>query len=305
MRLLLQFPEGLKKLALEKAREYEAQGHEVFISSAQCFGACDLAFEEARAVKADKIVHFGHAEFLGAKAAMPIPVEYVEFPIDVSLAPVMRKAIAALNAKKCGKVGLVTTVQHVQQLPSLRSMLEKAGKTVVVGRGTRTKYEGQILGCDTIAAASIAKDVDCILYFGGGLFHPLGVGSEGGSGKPVLVADPFANSVKWLDAKDEEKRKKGLLTRAILAKTFGILVSTKTGQFSLEAARAAKKRLEAKGKRAEILVSNFVDFEALENFQSFDAYINTACPRLRDDYERARKPVLNLADVEELLKLLQ
>jgi len=296
MRLLLQFPEGLKKLALEKADEYEKQGYEVFISSAQCFGACDLALEEARAVKADKIVHFGHAEFISS----PIPVEYVEYPIEAEFNKVMKKAIAELDAKKIEKVGIITTVQHVDQVPELRGLLEKAGKKVFVGKGTRAKYEGQILGCDTLAAGSIADKVDCILYFGGGLFHPLGVES----GKPILVVDPFANSAKWLDLKDAQKRKKGLLTRALVAKNFGILVSTKLGQLNLEAAREAKRKLGAKGKRAEILVSNFVDFEALENFQSFDAYINTACPRLRDDFERAKKPVLNLGELEELLKLL-
>ncbi len=296
MRLLLQFPEGLKKLALEKADEYEKQGFEVFISSAQCFGACDLALEEARAVKADKIVHFGHAEFMKS----PIPVEYVEYPIEADIKKVMKKALAELDKKKIEKVGIITTVQHVDQVPDLRALLEKAGKKVFVGRGLRAPYEAQVLGCDAGAASSVAGQVDCILYFGGGLFHPLGVEVD----KPILVVDPFANSVKWLELKDAQKRKKGLLTRALLAKNFGILVSTKPGQFNLEAARGAKAGLEAKGKRAEILVSNQVDFEALENFQAFDAYVNTACPRLRDDFERARKPVLNLVELEEMLKLL-
>jgi len=297
MRLLLQFPEGLKKLALEKADEYKKQGFEVFISSAQCFGACDLALEEARAVKADKIVHFGHAEFISS----PIPVEYVEYPIEAEFGKAMKKALAEMDRKKFEKVGILTTVQHVDQMPALRALLEKAGKKVFVGRGARAPYDGQILGCDTDAAASIAKEVDCLIYFGGGLFHPLGVGP----GKPLLMVDPFANSAKWLDVKDEEKRKKGLLTRALLAKTFGILVSTKIGQCNVEAAKMAKAKLEAKGRRAEILVSNQVDFEALENFRAFDAYINTACPRLRDDFERAKKPVLNLDDLDEMLKLLR
>jgi len=295
MRLLLQFPEGLKKLALEKAKEYEKQGHEVFISSAQCFGACDIALEEARAVKADKIIHFGHAEFM----KVPFPVEYVEYPLDVEYEGVMKKALGELG--KYEKIGLITTVQHVHQLPELRAFLEKAGKKVFIGKGALAKHEGQVLGCDTLAASSIAKDVDCFLYFGGGQFHPLGVEA----GKPVLIADPFSNSVKWLDAKSAEKRTKGLLTRAVDAKRFGILVSTKIGQNNLKGAEEAKRKIEASGREAEILVSNFIDFDALENFQSFDAYVNTACPRMRDDFERAKKPVLNLGDLALLLRLIE
>jgi len=294
MRLMLQFPEGLKKLALAKAKEYEAQGHEVFISAAPCFGGCDIALEEAKAVKADKIIHFGHAEF----TKVPFPIEYVEYPIDVEYEKVMGKALEEL--KNYGKIGLITTVQHVHILPRIRKFLEQHGKRVFVGRGVLARHEGQILGCDTLAASSIKEKVDCFVYFGGGFFHPLGIEVS----KPVLIADPFNNTVQWIDAKDAEKKWKGLLTKAIYANSFGILVSTKVGQFNLEGARAAKKRLEAKGKRAEILVGNFMDFGTLDNFRAFDAYVNTACPRIRDDFERAKKPVLNLDDLAELLKLL-
>lgn len=72
----------------------------------------------------------------------------------------------------------------------------------------------------------------------------------------------------------------------------------------MEIAQEAKRKIEEQGKRAEILVSNYIDFDALQNFRSFDAYINTACPRLRDDQERAKAPVLNMDDLAELLKLL-
>ncbi|RLG20021.1 diphthamide biosynthesis enzyme Dph2 [Candidatus Micrarchaeota archaeon] len=294
MRLLLQFPEGLKAQALEKAREYEEQGHEVFISSAPCFGACDLALEEAKAVKADKIIHFGHSEFTDS----PVPVEYIEYPMDVKYDAVMKKALKKL--KKYKRIGLLTTVQHVHQIPELREALEKAGKQVKLGKGRLAKYEGQVLGCDAGAASSIADGVDAFLYFGGGEFHPGGVNVE----KPLLIANPFSKAVEWFDLKRNEKFRKGRLTRALLAKTFGILVSTKAGQFNVEIAQEAKRKIEEQGKRAEILVSNYIDFDALQNFRSFDAYINTACPRLRDDQERAKAPVLNMDDLAELLKLL-
>ena len=295
MKLLLQFPEGLKAMALEKAKEYEAQGHEVFISSAPCFGGCDIALEEAKAVNADKIIHFGHAEF----TKVPYPIEYVEWPVEVEYAEVLKKALGELKPYK--RIGLITTVQHGPIVPDLRKALEGEGKEVVMGRGVLAKHEGQILGCDTLAASTIKEKVDAFVYFGGGYFHPLGVEA----GKPVLIADPFSNSVKWLDAETAESRRKGLLTRAIVAKRFGILVSTKIGQHNLEGARMAKRKLEEAGKEAQLLVGNFIDFGTLENFRSFDAYVNTACPRIRDDVGLAKVPLLNLDDLAELLKLLK
>lgn len=294
MRLMLQFPEGLKKMALEKAREYEAQGHEVFISSAPCFGGCDIALEEAKTVKADKIIHFGHAEF----TKVPFPIEYIEYPMDVEYEALLKRAVAEL--KPHARIGLLTTVQHVHMLPAIRKALEADGKQIFTGRGVLARHEGQILGCDTLAASTIKDKVDAFLYFGGGYFHPLGVEA----GKPVLVADPFADSLKWLDAKTAESRRKGLLTKALMAKSFGILLSTKIGQCNVEGATMAKKKLNAAGFKAEVLVSNFVDFNMLENFQSFDAYVNTACPRIRDDQEVAKRPVLNLDDLAVLLKLI-
>ena len=63
MRVLLQFPEGLKQKALEYAVKIEKGGDEVFISASPTFGACDLAIDEARSIKADKLIHFGHGEF--------------------------------------------------------------------------------------------------------------------------------------------------------------------------------------------------------------------------------------------------
>ena len=47
MRILLQFPEGLKQEALSHAKKLEKEGNEVFISASPTFGACDLALDEA------------------------------------------------------------------------------------------------------------------------------------------------------------------------------------------------------------------------------------------------------------------
>ena len=297
MRILLQFPEGLKKLALAEAKKLEGKGHVVFVSSAPCFGACDLALEEAKAVKADKLMHWGHSDFW---VKTEIPVEYVEYQVKVDVKKTIRKAVPILAKFK--KIGLVTTVQHIKQLPEMKLELERTGKVVFIVKGTKTKYPGQVLGCDAGAASSIAKKVDCFVYFGGGLFHAL-MDVE----KPVLRVDPYSMSAEWLDSEIalERNRRKGAMNALALAKRVGILMSTKSGQMNLKGAVEAKRALEDAGKECVVLVTNFIDFSALKNFGDFDCFVNTACQRISDDTELAGKPIINLQDALYVARLLK
>ena len=305
MRILLQFPEGLKQGALSIAKRLEAKGHSVFLSSSPCYGACDIAFSQAKAIGAKKIIHYGHAEFPLGKT--PVPVEFVESRSDADFKPVLSLALKDAEFAKCRKVGIVTTVQHVGQLKGIRAFLERHGKKVLVGRhGKLAKYNGQVLGCDAGSASSIDAKADCVLYFGGGAFHPIAVALA--CDKRVLSADPFSGRVSWLDdeRRKHEKRRMGLLALGMQAKSFGILVSTKPGQTHLKPAEALKKRLEKAGRQAAILVADRIEPEALANFRSFDFFVNTACPRIAiDDYSGFGKPIINLSDAAELVKLLK
>lgn len=298
MKVLLQFPEGLKQFALKHAKLLEAKGDEVYISASPNFGACDLAIEEAKAVGAEKLIHFGHAEFM----KVDFPVEYVFYEIDADLS-ILSDALKMIKQYK--KVGLVTTIQHMHQIDKVKELLESNGKEVLIGKPYGfAKQAGQILGCDIGGAATINKQVDCFLYFGGGLFHPLGAVYS--TTKPFLSADPFANKVVWLDDHREKHRKeeRAKIMRSINARRFGILVSTKVGQSNLNLAKLLKKKIEDNGFEAGILTANTFDFDYINNMMEFDAFVNTACPRLTtDDNDRLRKPLLSANNLIELLQL--
>ncbi|MDE1804450.1 MAG: diphthamide biosynthesis enzyme Dph2 [Candidatus Micrarchaeota archaeon] len=298
MKLLLQFPEGLKQFAMQHARKYESEGHEVFISATPNFGACDLAIEEAKAIGAEKLIHFGHAEF----ARVDFPVEYIFHTVDASL-DTLPEALPELE--KYNTIGLVTTIQHVHQIEEVKAFFEKAGKTVLIGKPYGfAKHNGQILGCDIGSAASLDRKVDCFVYFGGGLFHPLGAVYS--TTKPFLAIDPFIRKQMWLDSyrQEHKKRERAKIMRSIEAKRFGILVSTKNGQTNMNLAKVLKKKTELSGCEAAILIANTFDFDYLNNLMEFDAFVNTACPRLTtDDNERLRKPLLSANNLIELLSL--
>ena len=298
MRILLQFPEGLKQEALSHAKKLEKEGHEIFISASPTFGACDLALDEARNLKVDKLIHFGHAEF----HHVDFNVEYISYQQDADLS-ILPKSLPYLSKFKT--IGIVTTIQHIHQLDAMKKFYEENGKTVLIGKPYGfAKKGGQILGCDIGSAASINKDVDALVYIGGGMFHPLGALLM--TTKPFLRVDPFHGVVEFIDEHREvyRKRSRGKIMASLDAKNFGILVTTKNGQHNLSMANILKSKIEKQGLSAGILVANTFDFESLVNMREFDAFVNTACPRIAiDDTDRIRKPLLSANELNEVLNM--
>ena len=298
MRILIQFPEGLKQKALEYAESLEKEGNEVFVSASPNFGACDLALDEARNLKVDKLIHYGHAEF----NKVDFDVEYVPYEIDAPL-DLLPKSLKYL--KEFNKISVVTTVQHLHQLDSIKEFYEKNGKEVFIGRPYGfAKHPGQILGCDIGSAASVDSKVDAHVYFGGGIFHPLGALLN--TKKPFLVIEPFDNKVEFIDSLRDtyQRRSKGKVLASLDAKSIAILVTTKNGQHNLKLAEILKKKIESEGIKSAILVSNTFDFDSINNMMEFDAFVNTACPRIAiDDTDRLRKPLLSANELMQVLSM--
>ncbi len=298
MRILLQFPEGLKQEALKHAKRLESEGNEVFVSASPTFGACDLALDEARSLKVEKLIHFGHAEF----QHVDFNVEYVEYRIDAPLA-LLDKSLDMLKGFKT--IGIVTTIQHVHQLNSIREFYERNGKIVVIGKPYGfAKRPGQILGCDVGSSASIDRIVDAHVYFGGGIFHPLGALLA--TTKPFLAIEPFGNRIEFIDRMRETyaRKSRGKVLASLEAKNFGVMLTTKNGQHNAQLAGLLKKRIEEQGLSAAILAANTFDFESLNNMREFDAFVNTACPRLAiDDTDRLSKPLLSANELMEVLRM--
>ncbi len=298
MRILLQFPEGLKQYALEHAKRLEKDGDEVFISASPTFGACDLAIDEAKSIGADKIVHFGHNMF----NKVDFNVEFVPFEVDAPI-QILERSLDKLASFK--RIGIVTTVQHLHQLQKIREFYERNGFVVVIGKPFGfAKADGQILGCDVGSAARIDRDVDAHVYFGGGRFHPMGAVIN--TTKPFLMVEPFEGVVEFIDHYREmyRKRSKGKVLAALNSKNIGIMVSTKNGQSNIALGRLLKKRIEEHGMQAQLLVSNTFDFESMNNMMEFDAFVNTACPRIAmDDTTRTIKPILSPNELSELIRI--
>ncbi|MEM4295518.1 MAG: diphthamide biosynthesis enzyme Dph2 [Candidatus Anstonellales archaeon] len=291
MRILIQFPEGLKKYAIEFAEKLEQEGNEVYISASPCYGACDLAIDEARALKVDKIIHVGHNKFI--KKDIDIEVEYIPFSIDFPLDIVERETKKLVNIG-IKSIALLTTVQHIHQIERMKDIIEKNGIKVYLKKGYWATMPGQVLGCDAIAAN--INEADAVLFIGDGLFHPLAVNN----GKRVFALNIGGLNEITHIIKNLEKRRKANIIAAYNAKSFGILVSTKIGQYNIGQAKWAQEQIKKFNKKAAILVANELNPSSLYNFMSFDCYVNTACPRIVDDTEAYGKPIINM----EMLKIV-
>lgn len=289
-RVLLQLPEGLKSEGPRLAKIIEGMGVLPIISADPCYGACDIATAEAERLGLDLVIHFGHARLVKHEQ---VPTVYVEARATVTVDEAVGHAVTLLN--KWNKVGLATTVQHVQALDRAREILVRAGKIVVIGDAGRINYAGQVIGCDYSNVRSIANDVEAFLFIGGGRFHALGIALS--TSKPTIIADPYEKRAYSIDEEAQRvlKQRWACIEEAKHAKTFGVLVGLKIGQKRLDEALKIKEILGKNGKTAFILAVREILPEALMEFPTVDAYVNTACPRISlEAPAKFLKPVLTV-----------
>lgn len=292
-RIGLQLPEGLKRIS-EKVAEKIADmtGSEVIISGDPCYGACDIDLVLCEEV--DLLIHIGHAGMLGGGPLLD-KVIYIEAQIRSDLRPAVEKAIPLLKTKR---VGVATTVQHVHRIGEALEVLKEHGILGVLGEpGQRTKYRGQVLGCDYSAARSL--DVTEHIFVGTGQFHPLGMALA--TGKRVVAADPVACQVSVIDPEPMLRRRYAAIARAAGARKIAVLVTKKPGQKRMELARKMVEIGALDNREMYLVYLDCVVPDILINLGA-EAAVSTACPRVAlDDAPIFSIPLLTPSEFEILL----
>ncbi len=179
-----------------------------------------------------------------------------------------------LDQIKHKKIGLITTVQFVDELPKIKNHLIENGFEPVIG--------GEILGCRIDKAKEIKDKVDAFLFIGSGHFHPIAMQ---GLGKPIYL--PSGEIMK------DRKKSKGMWVKFLSARQIGIMISLKPGQM-IKHVEKIKQELEKKypDKKFYLFLFETLDINQMNNFPFIEAWINTACPRISDDVK-----VLNYEDL--------
>ncbi len=290
----LQFPEGLKIHAISVAGRIENETDAVvLISGDPCYGACDVSDTHMEGL-VDLIVHFGHIEF---PINYKVPVLFIEAYSKIDITKILEKSIKFIESYK--KIGIVTTIQHLHLINQMRDFLIQNGKEVITKKGVETR-EGQVLGCNFSAIKDV--DVDAFLFVGSGNFHALGITLF--TEKPVFIADPYMNEVRTIDDfRDRILRIRfAKITKAADAQKFGIIVSSKRGQFRLDLAKSLKNMINKEKKEAFIIMLDNISPDLLLPYMDLDAFVITACPRVAiDDANMYKKPLLTPKELEIVL----
>lgn len=200
------------------------------------------------------------------------------------------------------KIVVATDVQFIRQLDSIAKQLEEAGKTVAKLKGAHAKHMSQILGCSHIKL-DYPKFAEAFFYVGDGVFHPkaLLIGSE----KEVYTYNPFTKESGKLGQSEVavmKKKQKGALIKFLHSRKVAVLIAVKPGQIGIQAHLDAIYSLEKKfpEKKFYYVAFDTLDFMQLGNFPFVDVFVNTACTRLMDDYDKFPRPMVNINEILNL-----
>ena len=299
-KILIQMPEGMLDTPLKDVLEVLTPlGAQIIISGDPSYGICDLGIDLASQLGCELLIHFGHSPFGFEQKMQPldrgklldvliIPA-FVTFEISSYFPRILRK----IEVLKWTNIGLVATVQHLRHLQELKIYLDDMEiKNIIQG-------EGQILGChiENIREFS-SNNVDGIVSLHSGFFHTHGLLLN--TSFPILQLDPFTGEISFFSNNDRNKlihKRHAIISQARSADVWGILGSSKLGQYHPNQRRKAEEILKNQNKFGLSVVAENLSYTYLANFQWVDAWVDTACPRLAiDDQINFKKPVLTFRE---------
>ena len=292
-------PDGiLPKVQKTAGNIMEKFGIPAFILGDTTWGTCDLNSNGAKVLGAEILFNIGHTNKLETFQNNVVMINAFD---DISFDKVLPKSIEKLKGKV---VSLITDSQHLHEVDNVKNYLEKNKIRVKIGKGKGQLNDGQVFGCEFYPAVETKENSDVNLFLGQSNFHAAGIALS--TKKPTYVLDPYFNELRDVTKFAETLEKKATLTifKAADAKTFGVIVGLKEGQFAQLTALKFKKELEKEGKSVQLIALTDITTERLKNFTGIDAFIQVACPRISTD-NQFDKPVLSTPQATALLKLFR
>jgi len=298
-RILIQVPEGMLDYSLKQVlKEINNINKEfqVFVAGDPSYGVCDLATNVAKMLDCTLLIHFGHTTFGFEKIIQAslknsgihlllIPA-FVKINIS-SFLPNLLNKLAELNWKQ---VILVSTAQHLNIIALIESFLISHGIEV------QNRVERQILGCHVLNARKIKdKSVDGVISLNAGTFHTNGIILT--LNTPIIQLDPYNGDLQYYSSEIRKQiihKRYAEIHQSRSAKTWGIISSSKLGQFNLTKIKKIKEIIAENSMDSLTIIAEKIEFSTLSNITWVDAWVNTACPRLVfDDQNRVEKPMVS------------
>ncbi|KAL4003247.1 2-(3-amino-3-carboxypropyl)histidine synthase subunit 1 [Acanthocheilonema viteae] len=295
----LQFPEGLLLYSCVIAdilRKYTEC--EIVIMGDVTYGACCVGDQAARAFGCDLMVHYGHSCLIPIQEMQGIMMLYVFVNIEMNLGHFID--VLKANFEKHKKIALVSTVQFVACLQSVKKELIDEGYNILIPQ-VKPLSSGEILGC---TSPKLEGDVDAVIYLGDGRFHLESVMIQ----NPSVVAYQYDPYSKQFTHEEHDfdlmigKRKEAVET-ARKCQMFGLIQGSLGRQGNPKIVEDLEKKLQAVGKKFVRILLSEITPQKLSSFTDIDCWVQVACPRLSIDWGASfKKPLLT---PYELVTVLQ
>ena len=241
-------PDGLlpkvQDLTLRIGKKY---GIPAYLLADTTWGTCDLNSNGAKVLNAEILFNIGHTSSMETFEKNVIMIDAFD---DISFDRVVEKCTELLQGKT---ISLITDSQHLNQIESIKNVLEENGVNVKIGKGSGQLNDGQVFGCEFYPATEMIDDVDANVFLGQSNFHAAGVALA--TNKPTYILDPYFNEIREITDFARKLQKKATLEiyKAVDAETFGVIVGLKEGQISKLTALKFKKELESAGKTVHLI----------------------------------------------------
>lgn len=295
-------PDGiLKKIQSCAHKLTEKYNIPVYVIGDTSWGSCDLNIHAAQMLGVDILFNIGHTismEKFGDKVIM------VDAFDDVDFSKIAKRCAIDLRKNNFKKISLATNSQYLQSVQKVKEIFEFHGYDVIIGRGKGHLNDAQVFGCEFYPVHDTKDQVDAYLFLGQSIFHSASIAIV--TQKPTFMLDPYFNEYSDVSNIAQKLEKKALLSiyKAQDAKTIGIIIGLKEGQFANIKALELKRLLEQEGKKILLIAMTEITDERLLSFQDIDAFIQVACPRIGTD-NHFHKPVLSVPQAISLIKLLK
>lgn len=295
-------PDGLMSKIQETA-DIIAEKFEIptYIIGDTCWGSCDLNTHAANVLGAEILFNIGHTISMDGFGKEIVMIDaYEDMPFD----EVAKRLASELLGRNYRKISLLTISQHLPQLENVRGIFEQSGLSVVIGNGKGQLNDGQVFGCEFYPANSESDRIDCYVFLGQSPFHSAGVALS--TGKQTFMLDPYFQEYTEISSVAEELHRKAILSiyKAADARTIGIIIGIKDGQFAKTRALELKKEFEKAGIKVRLIGLTEITEERIQIFGQVDAFVQVACPRIGID-NHFKKPMLSVPQARALIKILK
>lgn len=291
-RFLLELPEGLKHRAFEIIEFMKDLNKEFVLSVDTTFGACDIYETDLNKSDSQAIIHFGHNKFVLQKIKTKIIYWPCYYSFDKNDLEKVIKDIEKHFTKKI--ITIVGPIQYKYIIKEIIVLLKENKKVKYQDNNKQGRLEqNQILGCDYSSLNKVSEKIDAIIYFGDGNFHFNALKN--------LKAYKYTFNGFFEEIKPENRPKINFDALVLSAKKIGIYVSSKLGQNKILIAKDISKKLNKIEKENIILYGNEINNEKLLGL-NLNLIINTACPRITDDYKNYSIAIVDYKDFLEIYK---